>query len=696
MLNNIKNNLKFFVPLTIFVLIFIFQTITTVNNQYSKEQNLKISQEKLFLAIKLSNILHETQKERGMAVGFISSKGKKFKNQFKSQQLLTDKAIKRFYTSLIDSNQIDKVIKKTLQLKSLRVDVQKLSISNEQALFRYTAINSKILKLIVKITKTTNIKNLSQNIVAYINFLYFKENAGLERALGVDMILSKVVTRKMVNEFHNILVKQNIYKDLFLNYADKDFIKYYKKNFEGISIDTVNKMREMILSGNANAISKLNIKRWFNSTTKKIDKLKIMDTQLTKNIKLNMDKILVDIKNKVTIFICITILSIVIYIFLILFILNFFKESNIHKKLISKYIITSTTNTKGIITDVSDAFVDISGYTREELIGHSHSMVRHPDMDSEIFRDLWTTIKSGKIWRGEIVNLAKNGSSYWVKAMIEPIFSNSGKIISYMAVREDITDKIKIDMLNKNLKEKIRSEVEKNREKDKAMLQQSRLAQMGEMISMIAHQWRQPLAAISATSVNLILKAKLDKLDNDSAIELGEKISEYSQHLSATIDDFRDFFKPNKKLVDTNYKELIDSVLTIIETSIINKNIELKQQLQSETLLSTYPNELKQVILNLIKNAEDILLEKEIEHPFIMIETQDNILRVKDNAGGVPDDIIEKVFDPYFSTKTKKDGTGLGLYMSKTIIEEHCGGELSVYNDEFGAVFEITLPMKSA
>ncbi len=248
---------------------------------------------------------------------------------------------------------------------------------------------------------------------------------------------------------------------------------------------------------------------------------------------------------------------------------------------------------------------------------------------------------------------------------------------------------------NKKLKLEIEDALKKAKQKDAILQNQSRLAQMGEMISMIAHQWRQPLSAISATSGSLTLKAKLDRLDNNTAVELGEKISGYAQHLSSTIDDFRNFFKPNKEIIDTTYKELIQSVLTIIENSIHSKNIELKQELQSEAVLSSHPNELKQVILNFMKNAEDILLEKEIKHPVIIIETQDNILRVKDNAGGVPSDIIEKIFDPYFSTKTQKDGTGLGLYMSKIIIEEHCGGELRVYNDEVGAVFEMKLPLES-
>ena len=252
--------------------------------------------------------------------------------------------------------------------------------------------------------------------------------------------------------------------------------------------------------------------------------------------------------------------------------------------------------------------------------------------------------------------------------------------------------KLNLRNINETLEDKIEKEVNKNREKDKAMFQQSRLAQMGEMVSMIAHQWRQPLTAISATSASLVLKSQFDTLDNETAEDLGKKISEYTQHLSSTIDDFRDFFKPNKECAKTTYKELVNSVLGIVEASIKNNNINFKQKLQNETALYTYRNEIKQVILNLIKNAEDILKEKEIQNPTITIEANGYILRVKDNAGGVPDDIIDKVFNPYFSTKKEKNGTGLGLYMSKTIVEEHCGGKLSVYNDAEGAVFEIELP----
>jgi signal transduction histidine kinase len=252
-----------------------------------------------------------------------------------------------------------------------------------------------------------------------------------------------------------------------------------------------------------------------------------------------------------------------------------------------------------------------------------------------------------------------------------------------------------VENVNKNLEEKIAQAVEENRQKDQAMFQQSRLAQMGEMISMIAHQWRQPLSAISSTASAISLKAELNKLDNDKAIELSDKICNFSQHLSSTIDDFRNFFKSNKDKNSINYSQIVEAVLDIIEISLKNKNIELIKELKCDENFDSYKNELKQVILNLIKNAEDALVEKRVENPYIKISTfkkgNDFVLEISDNAGGVPEDIVDKIFDPYFSTKTKRDGTGLGLYMSKIIIEEHCGGKIEVYNDKMGAVFRIVL-----
>jgi signal transduction histidine kinase len=258
-----------------------------------------------------------------------------------------------------------------------------------------------------------------------------------------------------------------------------------------------------------------------------------------------------------------------------------------------------------------------------------------------------------------------------------------------------LQEKSKVENINKELEKRVVQEVEKSRTKDKQLLQQSRLAQMGEMISMIAHQWRQPLAAISSTSAGLLIKARKDKLDKETAIELSDDILGYTKHLSQTIDDFREFFKTNNKKTQTSYKELVDSVSGIIETLLMDKKIKLIKELDCNIKFYTHENELKQVILNLIKNAEDALLDRNIKDPYIKVhgyhEDDKYIFEVSDNAGGIPEDIIDNIFDPYFSTKTQKDGTGLGLYMSKTIIEEHCNGKLSVKNTKYGATFQIAI-----
>ena len=192
------------------------------------------------------------------------------------------------------------------------------------------------------------------------------------------------------------------------------------------------------------------------------------------------------------------------------------------------------------------------------------------------------------------------------------------------------------------------------RQKDKQMLNQSRLAQMGEMISMIAHQWRQPLSAISGTSSALALKSKLNKLDKETTIQLADKIISYSHHLSSTIDDFREFFKTNKEKKDTTFKHLVDEVMKIIEMSIINKDVEIIIDTTNNCHFYTYPNEVKQVILNLIQNAEDILMEKNIKNRQITIRSQNQVLEISDNGGGIPEDIIAKIFDHIFQQKQKK------------------------------------------
>jgi PAS domain S-box-containing protein len=331
-------------------------------------------------------------------------------------------------------------------------------------------------------------------------------------------------------------------------------------------------------------------------------------------------------------------------------------------------------------------------FDKKELIGSSIDII-YTDLENQKDEILSAMDENGIVIDFESKYKLKNEEIIDALLSIIPIEYNRQD--SRVGVIANVTELKNIQKelieLNKTLEVRVGDEIEKNKEKAKQLFQQSRLAQMGEMISMIAHQWRQPLSAISSTSNTINLKSKLNNLDKETAIELSNKITKYSGHLSQTIDDFREFFKPNKDKEETTFDLVVESVLNIIDSTLKVNKIDIELKLDSKIVFNTYPNEIKQVLLNLIKNAEDVLIEREIENPKIVIQTQESRLSVYDNAGGIPTDIIDNIFDPYFSTKLKKDGTGLGLYMSKMIIEDHCKGNLEVSNNKYGALFTIEL-----
>jgi len=262
--------------------------------------------------------------------------------------------------------------------------------------------------------------------------------------------------------------------------------------------------------------------------------------------------------------------------------------------------------------------------------------------------------------------------------------------------------------LNATLEEKVRVEVGRNREKDKHILQQSRLAQMGEMISMIAHQWRQPLGSISTVAASVKVKLALKKFNLETEegrrgleeylLESVGKIENYVKFLTATIDDFRNFFKPDKRRDQTTLHDLVERTLGIIGKALEVNGITLHKEERSSRLLPLHTNEVMQVILNLLKNAEDAMKERNPAQKIIWLRTYDTpdstVLEIEDSAGGIEPVLIEKIFEPYFSTKEEKNGTGLGLYMSKTIIEDHAKGRLLVANTANGACFTIVFALQ--
>jgi len=256
---------------------------------------------------------------------------------------------------------------------------------------------------------------------------------------------------------------------------------------------------------------------------------------------------------------------------------------------------------------------------------------------------------------------------------------------------EDVTGQIKLENnlkdLNDNLEHIIEEKVNENAKQLQALQEQNKMASMGEMIGSIAHQWRQPLNAISTGIQNLKYDFKEKKLEDEQYVkDFIQNNKDIIKFMSKTIDDFRSFFRIDKERIDFNVKETTQSVLNMQSAQIKHHNIDVTIK-GDEFSYNGLQSEYQQVILNLINNAKDALVDNEIVNPKIIIELVNNTLIIKDNAGGIPKDILNRIFEPYFTTKEQGKGTGMGLYMSKVIIEDNMNAKLSVSNDESGAVF---------
>ena len=255
--------------------------------------------------------------------------------------------------------------------------------------------------------------------------------------------------------------------------------------------------------------------------------------------------------------------------------------------------------------------------------------------------------------------------------------------------------------INSELEERVANEVEKNKQKERIIFNQSKLSSMGEMIGAIAHQWRQPLNAL-ALNIQIIEEDYDDGLVNNKYLKDFEKENmKFIRYMSKTIDDFRNFAKDNKDNKDEKEINITDSIInsySLFKTQLDDKQISFNLK-GDNCLVSINENEFRQVMLNIINNAKDELLQKDITNPKIEVTvTNFNnqcIINIEDNAKGIPEDILPRLFEPYFTTKSEGEGTGLGLYMSKKIIEESMKGQLSAKNGTTGAIFSIHLKLSN-
>lgn len=257
-------------------------------------------------------------------------------------------------------------------------------------------------------------------------------------------------------------------------------------------------------------------------------------------------------------------------------------------------------------------------------------------------------------------------------------------------VRQRTTE---LEIFNQRLQEEIEKAVEKNRKQEKLLMQQAKMAEIGSMLESIAHQWRQPLNILGLSMTRLSLSCAIDgKSESGKVIEIAEAQIEY---MSQTIDDFRNFFKQDRSQIPVNISALVSEVETLLGPLLVRKKIKIIREIDPNIEVLVYPNELKQVVINMVNNAREAIEQHRGGERLIYIRCISDerycTIAIEDTGGGIDASIIDKIFDPYFTTKFESQGTGIGLYMAKTIIEKHFLGKLSVYNTRKGACFEIRL-----
>ncbi len=286
----------------------------------------------------------------------------------------------------------------------------------------------------------------------------------------------------------------------------------------------------------------------------------------------------------------------------------------------------------------------------------------------------------------------------WVYTRVLLLKDDMGEIKYLYGYIYDIT---KIKNSEEDLKLKVKKEIEKNRQKDSFLVQQNKLAAMGSMLGSISHQWRQPL-----NNVQLILHFLRDNFENrefskEQMNDFVRRAKTQIEYMSQTIEDFRNFYKPSKGKNRFNLKNSVLSTLRIVEDQFKNSNIKIDLSCNNEIILYNYENELKQSLLNIFNNAKDAILQKRDKESFeailkIEIKIDDNFAKIiiQNNGGEIERDIIDRIFEPYFTTKFETQGTGIGLYMTKIIIEKNLKGKIEVKNINQGVSFKITLPIE--
>lgn len=572
------------------------------------------------------------------------------------------------------------LIKKSIEeLKTIST----FDISSTTASFKYVRpLFDKNFSLLAIVEITTNMPKFAFSITkntSFDTFFIFKKDI-LEKKLDTKFL-------KRFKEFsldNSFMFEDSVYKKNLFNKISKMDMKTIKNNIKKDKEFALNSQKQNRYS----MISFLPLKN--NITNKSIGYMVSFGDNENYN----------SILKKYDLYNIITILLSFIFVFMLFLIHYYYRryiisdsKFNSLNKSIDKYVIVAETDINGIVTYVSESFCKVSGYKKSEIIGRPINMLRNPDISKKFFTSMWKTISEGGIWEGEIKNIDKNGNSYWVRGNITPIFDTNKKIIGYRSIRVNISDEKQLQKVNELLKRDLLYKLNEIKTRDKLKIDESKVKLMGQVLDAFSNEWRKPISNISLNLMDFEEKLKSENLSENKKAEYFTKLNNEIKALSRQLNEFKSLFANENSHDKYCVYEVVKSVISSIDKD------DVKITLIGDKTLESFgvSFDLRKVILGLIYNSIEQIKLKNIQNGYININISKSgdfvLLKCQDNALGIQEELIDKVFDLNFSTKDEISRNGITLHMAKLLIEKS-NGKIWVENEENGCCFYIKLNTK--
>ncbi len=366
-------------------------------------------------------------------------------------------------------------------------------------------------------------------------------------------------------------------------------------------------------------------------------------------------------------------------------------------EILDDYIISMHTDLHGHIIKVSSAFLKLTGYKKNDIIGKAFLSLAHKDANLIVYKNIEKSLENLQEWSGKLKKSKANGDAFWINIKIKPMFNKYGDVIGYTSFMFDITKEINLNDETSMLQEQVSIAKEEINQKNSLLMQQSKMAIMSETLQKLSHEWRQPLNLISIKAQKLELMYELKSNPSaEDTIKTLKEIKTQANSLSLTIENFQKYLEPKNKKEDYKVSKLLNKIVKEFKEKFKELTIEI--EIKDDIIYETYFDETKTIFFNILKNSIEAMLKNRIEKGKINILEyiiNDTIYyEISDNAGGINENKMHKIFEPYFSTKEIKHGVGLGLYNCKLIVTTLLNGIITVQNNKLGVTFKISIPIK--